>query len=66
MKAWILHEVGKIQLEELEKLPFLAEEVLSNPGLAQKIADRGYAKAKKSHTWKARALELEYDLLEHL
>lgn len=59
-------ELVFFELEELEKLPISAEEVLINPGLAQKIADRGYAKAEKSHTWKARALELEYDLLKHL
>lgn len=59
-------ELVFFELEELEKLPMLAEEVLSNLGLAQQIADRGYAKAKQFHTWKARALELEHDLLEHL
>jgi len=50
----------------LEKLPLLAEEVLRNPERAQQIADRGYAKARQSHTWRSRALELEHDLLEHL
>lgn len=59
-------ELVFFELEALEKLPLLAEEVLRNPERAQQIADRGYAKAKKFHTWKSRALELEHDLLEHL
>lgn len=59
-------ELVFFELEELERLPQLAKEVLDNPGLAQQIADRGYAKARQYHTWKVRALELEHDLLEQL
>jgi len=59
-------ELVFFELEALEKLPLLAEEVLRNPERAQQIADRGYAKARQSHTWRSRALELEHDLLEHL
>lgn len=54
------------ELEELDKLPAQVQELLDNPGMAQQIADRGYAKAKQFHTWKARALELERDLLSQL
>lgn len=59
-------ELVFFELEELHKLPLEVEELLRNPKAAQIIADRGYAKAKQSHTWKARALELEKDLLMQL
>lgn len=59
-------ELVLFELEELEKLPLQVEELLSNPQMAQQIADRGYAKAKELHTWRARALELEKDLLMQL
>lgn len=54
------------ELEELEQLPSQIQEVLEYPEWAQQIADRGYAKAKQFHTWHARALELERDLLSQL
>lgn len=59
-------ELVLFELEELANLPSQVEELLSNPQAAQQIADRGYAKAKQLHTWRARALELEKDLLEQL
>ena len=59
-------ELVMFELEEMDKLPELVKEVLENPQKAQAIADRGYEKAKKSHTWEARALELEQDLLNCL
>lgn len=51
------------ELEELDKLPLQIQELLDDPVRAQQIADRGYQKAKQYHTWKARAIELEQDLL---
>lgn len=59
-------ELVFFELEELKKLPLQVQELLDCPELAQQIADRGYAKAKESHTWHARALELEQDLLSQL
>ncbi len=54
------------ELEELDKLPLQIQELLSDPKKAQRIADRGYQKAKNYHTWRARAIELEQDLLAQL
>lgn len=51
------------ELEELDKLPVQIQELLSDPKRAQQIANRGYQKAKQFHTWRARAIELEQDLL---
>lgn len=59
-------EMILFELEELEILPGQIQELLENAELAQSIADRGYEKAKKLHTWKARAQELEQDLLNAL
>lgn len=55
-------ELVLFELEELDKLPKQIQELLDNPERAQRIADRGYAKARKFHTWRARALELEQDM----
>ena len=54
------------ELEELDKLPVQIQELLSDPKRAQQIANRGYQKAKQFHTWRARAIELEQDLLAQL
>lgn len=59
-------ELVLFELEELDNLPVQVQELLDNPETAQKIADRGYVKAKRFHTWRARALELEEDLLSQL
>lgn len=59
-------ELVFFELEALYKLPAQVQKLLDNPEAAQRIADRGYAKAKQSHTWRARALELEQDLLSQL
>lgn len=59
-------ELVFFELEELEELPAKVQTLLEHPEQAQGIADRGYAKAKRAHTWRARALELEKDLLEQL
>lgn len=56
-------EMLLFQLEDLEGLPAQVQELLDHPKIAQEIADRGYQKAKQFHTWKARALELEENLL---
>ena len=60
------NELLFFELEELYKLPAQIQFLLSNPQRAQQIADRGYRKAKQFHTWKARAIELEQDLLVQL
>ena len=59
-------ELVFFELEEIGKLPAQVQELLDNPQKAQQIADRGYAKAKKSHTWRTRAQELAQDLLSQL
>ncbi len=59
-------ELVFFELEKIKTLPLQVEELLSAPKAAQQIADRGYAKAKQFHTWRARALELEKDLLMQL
>lgn len=59
-------ELVLFELEELNKLPKQVQELLDNPKRAQGIADRGYVKARQFHTWHARALELEQDLLSQL
>lgn len=47
------------ELEELKKLPDKVLYLLENLGQAQEIANRGYQKAKKEHTWDVRAKEIE-------
>jgi len=47
----------------IKDLPDKIKALLSNPSLMQSIADKGYAKAKKEHSWGKRALELHKDLL---
>lgn len=59
-------ELVLFELEDLDKLPAQVQDVLDNLQNAQRIAERGYAKAKQFHTWNARALELEQDLLSQL
>ena len=45
-------------LDEIEQLPKLVKGLLSNPAAAQNMADHGYERAKKYHTWAIRAQEL--------
>lgn len=45
-------------LDEIERLPKLVKGLLSNPAAAQNMADHGYERAKKHHTWAIRAQEL--------
>lgn len=59
-------ELLMFELEKVDKLPEQVQELLEHPEIAQEIADRGYEKAKRYHTWKARAEELERDLLNNL
>lgn len=59
-------ELVLFELEELDQLPGQIWELLEDTEKAQHIADRGYEKAKKYHTWRARAEELERDLLNQL
>ena len=55
-------ELVFFELEEIGKLPEQIREILSDSQKAQKIADAGYEKARKFHTWKNRAEELDADL----
>ncbi|MGN0161799.1 MAG: glycosyltransferase [Lachnospiraceae bacterium] len=55
-------EMLQFELCELDELAGKVLNILNNPDLAQDMADRGYAKAKKNHTWMARAKELEEGL----
>lgn len=54
------------ELESIDQLPEQVQELLEDVDKAQKIADRGYQKARALHTWRARAEELERDLLNQL
>ena len=53
------------ELEQMETLPKKVQSLLNNLDQAQLIADRGYKKAF-SHTWAARAEELDRDLLSQI
>ena len=59
-------ELLLFELDEIECLPVMIKELLSDPDRMQQIADRGRQKAQAHHTWKARALELHEDLLSQL
>lgn len=59
-------ELVMFELEELDHLSELVTELLADNDKAQQIADRGYMKAKQAHTWRARAEELDRDLLSVL
>lgn len=50
-------------LEEMERLPEIAKELLSDPDRMQKIADGGYELARGGHTWAHRA-EVLHNLVE--
>ena len=54
------------ELDEIDKLPGLLKDILSDASRAQAIADTGYKKALEFHTWDARAKELHNDLLVEL
>lgn len=47
------------ELEQLERLPELAGELLHNVGLAEKITKQAYESAWQKHTWEKRAQKLE-------
>ncbi len=53
-------------LKDLERLPGQVTELLNNPEKMQTIADAGYAKALKEHTWLKRAEQLHRGLLSKL
>ncbi len=59
-------EIGLFELDEIDKLPGMIEQLLSDESRLQRLADNGYRKAKVSHTWEKRALELDRDLLHYL
>jgi hypothetical protein len=48
-------EIVFYRLNKLEKLPMLVKELLADQDRLQRIADRGYGKAREEHTWAARA-----------
>ncbi len=45
-------------LAAMDKLPAIADEILSNPDKAAGIAESGYQKARAKHSWKSRAITL--------
>ncbi len=55
-----------LEEEELADLPRRVKAILNDVEAMQRIADAGYALARKKHTWQARALELHEDLLSLL
>ncbi len=43
------------RLDEIRQLPHRVKELLSQPEKLSRIAEMGYEKTKKEHTWKKRA-----------
>ncbi|MCR5546728.1 MAG: glycosyltransferase [Lachnospiraceae bacterium] len=60
------YEVGFFELDEIDKLPDMIKRLLENDETLEGLASAGYKKAKQFHTWEARALELDRDLLHYL
>lgn len=58
-------ELVLFELKEIAQLPDQINGLLEDDLCAQKIADRGYQKAKEKHTWKNRAIELKTDILDN-
>lgn len=52
------------KLSEMEKLPIIIKELLSDNGRMQKISDAGIKKCITKHTWKERAKKLINELSE--
>lgn len=52
------------ELERYKELPSLAEGLLREPGLLQRIAEKGYESACRAHSWRNRAQELRKALEE--
>lgn len=52
------------QLDKLEELPKMAGECLNCPEKLLDIAEHGFQKAKKNHTWDSRAKEFLEEILE--
>ena len=59
-------EVGFFELDEIEKLPAMIDTLLADDEQLEKLAHRGYEKAKNEHSWEERAKELDRDLLLYL
>ncbi len=57
-------EMILFELPEISSLPEQIKKLLGDDALLQEIADRGYEKAKKFHTWHNRAVELKTDILD--
>ncbi len=51
-------EIRFFSLEHLDQLPALAQELLADDALAERIRHNAYEKAAAEHTWQARAREL--------
>ena len=52
-------EIVYYSLSEIDKLPSMVDELLSNPSHTEQIIQNGYRKVKTLHTWKNRAEILE-------
>lgn len=52
-------EIVYYSLSHIDRLPAIADDLLSNPDKLKEIAKAGYQKAKKYHTWACRAKALE-------
>ena len=57
-------ELVLFELPEISSLPEQIKKLLGDDALLQEIADRGYEKAKKFHTWHIRAVEMKTDILD--
>lgn len=50
-------------LEKREELPELVNELLQKPDACMEIAERGYGKAVREHTWRQRANEIIFHII---
>ena len=62
----IAKELVMFELEDIDKLPHIINDLVTDKYKMQKIADEGRKKALQFHSWEKRADELYYDLISQL
>ena len=60
------NELVMFELEDIDKLPHIINDLVTDKYKMQKIADEGRKKALQFHSWEKRADELYYDLISQL
>lgn len=58
-------ELVFFDLQDISSLPEKVKGLLQNSASTQKIADRGFWKAKEKHTWRNRATDIKTELLDN-